>query len=204
MPDAAPATSAARSIASVCIYCGSSDNVDASYKTEARELGQILAENGLRLVYGGGGVGLMGEAARGAYEAGGKVLGIMPQFLRTRERLLDEVETIVVQSMHERKMMMFEESDAFVVLPGGVGTLEEVIELLSWRRLDLHKKPIIFLNSGGFWQPFFDLVDFTVSKNFTPDAFRHTYKSVDTIGEVLAAIAEMAAHDEEIDTRRIL
>ncbi|UDF02571.1 TIGR00730 family Rossman fold protein [Asticcacaulis sp. AND118] len=203
MPDATSAT-LPRPILSVCIYCGSSDAVDQRYKDEARQLGGILAAHQLRLVYGGGGVGLMGEAARGAYEAGGKVLGIMPQFLRTKERLLDEVETVIVESMHERKMKMFEESDAFVVLPGGVGTLEEVIELLSWRRLDLHKKPIIFLNSGGFWQPFFDLVDFTVGKKFTPDAFRHTYKSVDTVDEVLDAIAEMASHDEEIDTRRVL
>lgn len=203
MPDSVSPASP-RPILSVCIYCGSSDAVDQRYKDEARALGQILAGNQLRLVYGGGGVGLMGEAARGASQAGGKVLGIMPQFLRTKERLLDEVETIVVQSMHERKMMMFEEADAFVVLPGGVGTLEEVIELLSWRRLDLHKKPIIFLNSGGFWQPFFDLVDFTVGKGFTPDAFRKTYKSVDTVEEVLGAIAELASHDEEIDTRRVL
>jgi len=204
MPDAVPGKSPARPISSVCIYCGSSDAVDPRYKAEARQLGTLLGENHLRLVYGGGGVGLMGEAARGAYEAGGKVLGIMPQFLRSRERLFDEVETIIVQSMHERKMMMFEESDAFVVLPGGVGTLEEVIELLSWRRLDLHKKPIIFLNSGGFWQPFFDLVDFTVKANFTPEIFRNTYKSVDTVEEVLGAIEEMASHDEEIDTRRVL
>ncbi|MDC7693425.1 TIGR00730 family Rossman fold protein [Asticcacaulis sp. DXS10W] len=203
MPDSVSAA-AQRPIVSVCIYCGSSDAVDQRYKDEARQLGGILAAGNLRLVYGGGGVGLMGEAARGAYEAGGKVLGIMPQFLRTKERLLDEVETIVVQSMHERKMMMFEEADAFVVLPGGVGTLEEVIELLSWRRLDLHKKPIIFLNSGGFWQPFFDLVDFTVGKGFTPEAFRRTYKSVDTVEEVLGAIEDLASYDEEIDTRRVL
>lgn len=207
MPDASPPPSPCtptRPVLSVCIYCGSSDAVDQKYKDEAYALGKTLAENSLRLVYGGGGVGLMGESARGAYEHSGKVLGIMPQFLRSRERLFDEVETIVVQSMHERKMMMFEESDAFVVLPGGVGTLEEVIELLSWRRLDLHKKPIIFLNSGGFWNRFFELVDFTIDAKFTPEAFRRTYMSVDTVEEVLAAIAEMSCWDEDIDTRRVI
>ncbi|MDC7684307.1 TIGR00730 family Rossman fold protein [Asticcacaulis sp. BYS171W] len=202
MPDASPAPR--RPVLSVCIYCGSSDAVDQRYKDEAFALGKILGSNGLRLVYGGGGVGLMGESARGAHEAGGKVLGIMPQFLMSRERLYDDVETIVVQSMHERKMMMFEESDAFVVLPGGVGTLEEVIELLSWRRLDLHKKPIIFLNSGGFWEPFFKLVEATIATNFTPESFLRTYKSVDTVEEILGAINELSSHDEDIDTRKVL
>jgi uncharacterized protein (TIGR00730 family) len=190
-------------INSICIYCGSSDFVDEAYKAEAYELGQILAKSGHKLIYGGGGVGLMGEAARGAYQAGGAVLGIMPEFLRSRERLFDEVETIVVQSMHERKMMMFEKSDAFVVLPGGVGTLEEVIELLSWRRLDLHKKPIIFLNSGGFWDRFFELVNYTIEQKFTPESFRRTYMSVDTVTEVLNAIETLRCHVENIDTRKI-
>ncbi|ESQ80465.1 TIGR00730 family Rossman fold protein [Asticcacaulis sp. YBE204] len=202
MPDASPAPR--RPVLSVCIYCGSSDAVDQRYKDEAFALGKILGSNGLRLVYGGGGVGLMGESARGAHEAGGKVLGIMPQFLMSRERLYDDVETVVVQSMHERKMMMFEESDAFVVLPGGVGTLEEVIELLSWRRLDLHKKPIIFLNSGGFWEPFFKLVEATIDTNFTPKSFLNTYKSVDTVEEILGAINDLSTHDEDIDTRKVL
>jgi len=196
--------SAQHPIRSVCVYCGSSDAVDERFKTEAYSLGKIFAENGLRLVYGGGGVGLMGMAARGANENGGRVIGIMPEFLRSRERLYDDVETIVVQTMHERKMRLFDEADAFVVLPGGVGTLEEVIELLSWRRLDLHKKPIIFLNSGGFWEDFFALVNHTIEKGFTPASFRHTYMSVDTPEQVLAAIAEMSCHDENIDTRKVL
>ncbi len=191
-------------IKSVCVYCGSSFGNDEAYKTAANDLGQVLAGAGLRLVYGGGGVGLMGETARAAHEAGGKVLGIMPQFLRSREILFDDVETRVVVSMHERKMMMFEESDAFVVLPGGVGTLEEVIELLSWRRLDLHKKPIVFININGFWDPFFALVDYTLQAQFTPPAFKYTYVSVDKIEDVLPAIAEMMSVDRQIDTRRVV
>jgi uncharacterized protein (TIGR00730 family) len=198
----APATD--REIKSVCVYCGSSFGNDAAYRQAAHDLGQILAGAGLRLVYGGGGVGLMGETARAAYEAGGPVLGIMPKFLRTREHLFDEVETRVVDNMHERKMMMFEESDAFVVMPGGVGTLEEVVELLSWRRLDLHKKPIIFVNINGFWQSFFDMIEHSLGSGFTPENFRHTYISVDTVADILPAISEMRTHDEDIDTRKVL
>ncbi len=189
-------------IKSVCVYCGSSFGNNEAYKTAANDFGQILAGAGVRLVYGGGGVGLMGETARAVHDAGGKVLGIMPQFLRSREFLYDDVETRVVTSMHERKMMMFEESDAFVVLPGGIGTLEEVIELLSWRRLDLHSKPIIFLNIDGFWQPFYDLIAHTLKAQFTPSNFGLTYASVDRVEDVLSAIAEMKAQDVKIDTRR--
>ena len=191
-------------IKSVCVYCGSSFGNDEAFKTSANDLGQILAGAALRLVYGGGGVGLMGETARAAHDAGGKVLGIMPKVLRSRELLFDDVETRVVTSMHERKMMMFEESDAFVVLPGGVGTLEEVIELLSWRRLDLHNKPVVFVNVNNFWQPFFDLIDYTLKAQFTPPAFKHTYVSVNTVSEVLPAIAEMASTNRQIDTRRVI
>ena len=133
-------------ISSVCVFCGSSNAADPDFLASAREFGKILAAEGIRLVYGGGGVGLMGAVAKAAHDDGGKVLGVMPQFLRSREIVYDEVETVMVTSMHERKMLMFERADAFVVLPGGIGTLEEVVELLSWRRLDLHRKPIVFLD----------------------------------------------------------
>ena len=122
---------------SVCLFCGSSDAADPIFTRAAAEFGAATAGIGWRLVYGGGGVGLMGASARAAHEAGGRVVGIMPAFLRSRERLFDEVETIVVTSMHERKQLMYDQSDAFAVAPGGIGTLEEVVELLSWKRLDL-------------------------------------------------------------------
>lgn len=191
-------------IKSVCVYCGSSFGSDPAYRQAALDLGQVLAGADLRLVYGGGGVGLMGETARAVHDAGGKVLGIMPQFLRSRELLYDDVETRVVTNMHERKMMMFEEADAFVVLPGGVGTLEEVIELMSWRRLDLHKKPIIFLNINGFWEPLFTLIEHTLKSQFTPASFLNTYISVDTVEDVLTAMAGLTAVDVDIDTRRLV
>ncbi len=175
-------------IRSVCIYCGSSDRVDPKYAAWAEALGTRLARAGIRVVYGGGGVGLMGAVARGAHEAGGAVLGIMPRFLRSVERLYDEVETRVVETMHERKMIMFEESDAFITLPGGIGTLEEVVELLSWKRLNLHDKPVIFLNQDGFWDSFFAMVEHGVEAGMTPQAFLAAYASCDTVDAVMDAL----------------
>ena len=180
-------------IGSICVYAGSSDAADPALLAAAGGLGEILARDDIRLVYGGGGIGLMGACARAAHAAGGRVLGVMPEFLRQREILFDEVETIVVRSMHERKMLMFEESDAFVALPGGIGTLEEVVELLSWRRLDLHAKPTVFYNPGGFWDPLFGFLDKTIALNLTPAAFAATWRTVDTVEALLPAIREMAA-----------
>lgn len=173
---------------SVCVFCGSSDAADPALLEAASELGRALAAENLALIYGGGGVGLMGACARGAHEAGGKVLGIIPHFLKERERRLDVVETVVVDSMHERKMMMFERSDAFVVLPGGIGTLEEVVELLSWRRLDLHGKPVVFYNPNGFWQPLFKLFQHTVDEHLTPPSFMHSWVAVDEVGKIIPAL----------------
>src|SRR5579863_4867324 len=142
-------SSTARRLDSVCVYCASSNAADPDFLSDASAFGRILAEAGLRLVYGGGGVGLMGACAKAAHERGGRVLGVIPHFLTSNERPLKIVETVIVSSMHERKLRMFEEADAFAILPGGIGTLEEVIELLSWRRLGLHAKPIVFLNAKG-------------------------------------------------------
>jgi uncharacterized protein (TIGR00730 family) len=185
--------SAPARIGSICVYAGSSDAVDPALIEGARALGATLAREGIRLVYGGGGIGLMGACARAAHAAGGRVLGVMPEFLRQREILFDEVETIVVRSMHERKMLMFEESDAFVALPGGIGTLEEVIELLSWRRLDLHAKPTVFYNPDGFWDSLFDFLGATIAQNMTPKAFRETWSAVDSVEAILPTLREMAA-----------
>lgn len=173
---------------SVCVFCGSSDAADPALLDAASELGRALAAENLALIYGGGGVGLMGACARAAHEAGGKVLGIIPHFLKERERRLDVVETVVVASMHERKMMMFERSDAFVVLPGGIGTLEEVVELLSWRRLDLHGKPVVFYNPNGFWQPLFKLFQHTVDEHLTPPSFMHSWAAVDEVEKIIPAL----------------
>ena len=184
-------------VKSVCVYCGSSFGSEEAYKTGARDLGQIIAGAGLRLVYGGGGVGLMGAAARGAHEAGGKVLGIIPEFLRGREQPFDDVETVVVTSMHERKMMMFERSDAFVVLPGGIGTLEEVIELLSWRRLELHAKPIVFHNPRGFWDPLFALLRHTIDEGLTPPSLASAWRSVESASDITPTLLSWSAETRQ-------
>ena len=173
---------------SVCLFCGSSDGTDPRYIQAASEFGKATAEAGWRFVYGGGGVGLMGASARGAHDAGGRVVGIMPAFLRSRERLFDEVETVVVTSMHERKQLMYDQSDAFVVAPGGIGTLEEVVELLSWKRLDLHHKPVVFLNLNGFWNGFFALMKHSVEEGMTPPSFLDAWTVADTVGEAMAQV----------------
>lgn len=173
---------------SVCLFCGSSDLSDPAYTEAARAFGRQTAESGWRLVYGGGGVGLMGASARAAHEAGGRVLGVMPGFLRSRERLFDDVETLIVPSMHERKTIMYDQSDAFVVAPGGVGTLEEVIEVLSWKRLDLHSKPVIFLNLNGFWEPLLAVMEHSIAEGMTPASFRQAWVVCDTVEAAIAAM----------------
>ncbi len=173
---------------SVCLFCGSSETVRPEYLAAARAFGEATARAGWRLVYGGGGVGLMGASARAAHEAGGRVLGVMPGFLRSRERLFDEVETLVVQSMHERKTIMYDQSDAFVVAPGGVGTLEEAIEVLSWKRLDLHAKPVIFLNINGFWDTLLAAMEHGIEEGLTPASFRQAWIVCNTVEEAMEAV----------------
>ncbi len=139
---------------SICVYCGSNDGRLPEYAAAAERLGRDMAEAGVRLVYGGGSIGLMGIVARSVLAHGGDVTGIIPQFLKDREVMLKEVsELIVTADMHERKRIMFERSDAFVALPGGIGTLEEVVEMMTWAQLDQHEKPILIVNINGFWDP---------------------------------------------------
>lgn len=179
-------------IQSICLFCGSSTTADPAYLGAAADFGRLLADGGVRLVYGGGGIGLMGAAAKAAHASGGRVLGVIPEFLRKREVLYDDVETVVVRNMHDRKRIMFEQSDAFAVFPGGIGTLEEVIELMSWRRLSLHSKPIVFFNAGGFWDPLFELLDHTVQAQLTPSWLPSTWGVVDQVEDVLSKAEEMA------------
>jgi hypothetical protein len=174
------------------VYCGSSNDADPKFLQAAFAFGAELAKTGLRMVYGGGGVGLMGECARGAHEAGGRVLGIIPGFLTSRERKYDLVETVVVENMHERKMMLFEESDAFVVLPGGVGTLEEIVELLSWRRMDLHNKPVVFYDPRDFWKPLYDLFQHTVDEKLSPPDIMKAWRSTDDVRRIIPLLREIA------------
>ena len=184
------ADNVAPTLGSVCVFCASSPGIDPAYMAGADRLGALLAEHGVRLVYGGGGIGLMGAVARATHAAGGQVLGVMPTFLSRREMAFDSVETVFVQSMHERKARMFEESDAFAVLPGGIGTLEEVVELLSWHRLGLHSKPIVFLDSA-YWGPLFELMRHTVAQGLTPASFLDSWRVVERPEDILPAMRAM-------------
>ena len=158
------------SIRSVCVYCGSSPGRNGLYLEAGTTLGRAIADAGLRLVYGGGTKGIMGAVAAGATERGGRITGIIPRFLIRKEagehapQALDEF--VVVENMHERKHRMFEESDAFVALPGGVGTLEEIVEIMTWAQLGRHRKPIVFANVAGFWNPMLALVDHMRAEGF--------------------------------------
>ena len=153
-----------------------------------------LAAEGVRLVYGGGGVGLMGAAATRRSRGWGRGAGCDSRASCRRVRWCSTtVETVVVRNMHERKRIMFEQSDAFAVLPGGIGTLEEVVELISWRRLDLHAKPIVFFNQDGFWEPFFALIEHTVVQSLTPAWLPDTWGVTDDVGELLPLIRRLAA-----------
>ncbi|MCP5083285.1 MAG: TIGR00730 family Rossman fold protein [Alphaproteobacteria bacterium] len=154
-------------IRNVCVYCGSGPGTDPVYASGATILGRCLAEAGVGLVYGGGSLGLMGITARATLEHNGHVTGIIPDFLIKREMMLEEVQELVVtKNMHERKMEMFERSDAFVALPGGVGTLEELIEMSTWRQLGRHTKPIVLANIAGFWDPLLNLLSHMRSQEF--------------------------------------
>lgn len=177
-----------RALKSVCVYCGSSNTTKPEYLDLAARFGAALAARGWRMVYGGGAVGLMGRCAKAAHEAGGDVLGVMPRFLERREITYTAVPHRMVDTMHERKHVMFEESDAFVALPGGIGTLEEAVETLSWARLGLHRKPMVFLSEDDFWAPFFALMEHTVAANLTPASFRETLTYVNTIEACLEAL----------------
>jgi len=146
-------------IQTVCVYCGSGPGTNPRFVEAAIGLGKALAENGIRLVYGGGSIGLMGAVATSVLDHGGAVTGIIPDFLTARENALTRVqEMIVTPDMHERKRLMFERSDAFVALPGGIGTLEELVEQLTWQQLGRHSKPVLLANIENFWEPFFALI----------------------------------------------
>jgi uncharacterized protein (TIGR00730 family) len=145
---------------SICVYCGSGLGADPAHEEAARILGRAMAAADIRLVYGGGSVGLMGTVARTVLEAGGAVTGIIPAFLRNREHPMDGLtDLIVTEDMHQRKMLMFEHANAFVALPGGVGTLEELVEQLTWAQLGRHRKPVLVANIHGFWDPLIALLD---------------------------------------------
>jgi uncharacterized protein (TIGR00730 family) len=184
----------------MCVYCGSGGGRGPQYLEAARVLGRMMAEQNIRLVYGGGGLGLMGEVAASVLKHGGYVTGIIPQFLSSKERMLRDVqELIVVEDMHQRKRMMFEKSDAFVALPGGIGTLEELVEQMTWAQLGRHKKPIILANIGGFWQPLLGLLGHMRDEQFIRSGFEVRFVTVDRADQIVGAAQAAASPDSRTD-----
>lgn len=177
---------------SMCVYCGSRFGHNDHYSEAAKTVGRTIADAGVRLVFGGGAGGLMGASAAAARDQGGEVLGIIPKFLQEQEGLLAGIDSVEVKTMHERKTGLFEESDAFCVLPGGIGTLEEVVEVLSWSSLAIHKKPIVLCNVEGYWDPFCALIDHICKEGFAYPGLRRALTVVDDPTEVVtAALAAM-------------
>ncbi len=165
-----------KTIKSICVFCASSESVDDSYKTVATELGRAIGKRGIDLVYGGASIGLMGCVARGAHEEKGKVIGILPEFFHTKDiGYLDADELIITKDMRERKAKMDERSDAFIVLPGGVGTLEEAMEILSMRQLKLSDKPLVFINTQGFYDKLNETFDAMIGQNFAKENIRNMF-----------------------------
>jgi uncharacterized protein (TIGR00730 family) len=189
-------------IRTICVYCGSSPGNDPAFVEAARTFGKILAENRVRLVYGGGSLGLMGALATAVLDDGGEVTGVIPEFLMTRERKLTRAQEIIVtRDMHERKRVMFERADAFVALPGGIGTLEETIEQMTWAQLGHHNKPILLANIRHFWDPLLELFQHMNQYRFihSLDLFNYlvTERVEDVLSRLEAAIAPVREKEKE-------
>ena len=172
----------------ICVFCGSSLGEDDAHMKLASQLGEEIAKRGHSLVYGGGGLGLMGATARAARDSGAKVVGIIPHFLNAIEKTIPGIEHEFVEDMHSRKIRMFDLADAFIVLPGGMGTLEEVIEVMSWQRLNLHDKPIVFLSDTGFWDKLVDVFGDIIAAGFAPKTLHNDIESDANVDSVFKTI----------------
>jgi uncharacterized protein (TIGR00730 family) len=185
-------------IRTICVYCGSGPGTNPRFIESAIALGKTLAENGIRLVYGGGSIGLMGAVATSVLDHGGTVTGIIPDFLTARENALQRVqEMIVTPDMHERKRLMFERSDAFVALPGGVGTLEELVEQLTWQQLGRHTKPVLLANIDGFWEPLLALLAHMRATEFIRPSLSLDILKAERVEEILPRLRAAAARAPE-------
>ena len=173
----------------ICVYCGSGNGRNPAFTAAARTLGEQLAVHGIGLVYGGGSLGLMGEVARATLDSGGRVTGIIPGFLTEKEKMMRDVdELIVTEDMHERKRLMFERSDAFVALPGGIGTLEELVEQLTWVQLGRHSKPVVVANMAGFWNPFLSLLTHMKADTFIRPGLDLSFTVVEDAAKIVPAV----------------
>lgn len=189
---------------SLCVYCGSSSDVDPVHLDNARALGRMAAERGVGIVFGGGRVGLMGVLADACMAAGGRVIGIIPRDLDDREvghRDVSELE--IVDSMHVRKMRMFHRSDAFCVLPGGLGTLDEAFEIITWRQLGFHDKPIVLFNLAGYWNPLLALIDHQIAEGYVRPQHRELFEVVEAPEAVFEAVARARPPAKPARTERL-
>jgi uncharacterized protein (TIGR00730 family) len=192
-------------IHSIAVFCGSRPGVNPAFAEAARALGLGMAAAGIRLIYGGGQIGLMGQVADGVLAGGGKVLGIIPEFLMQREVAHPGVEMVVTDSMHSRKLRMFEESDAFVTMPGGLGTFDETFEIITWRQLGLHDKPILICDVAGWARPLAGLVDAAVASGFAYPSSRALFEVCDGVPALLQRLRQLpgriAAEPTEVTER---
>ncbi len=191
-------------IASLCVFCGSKTGDDPAFEAAARRLGELMVERGVRLVFGGGRIGLMGVVADAVLGGGGEAVGVIPEFLKDLEVGNDEVtEQIVTASMHERKNRMFELSDGFVVLPGGLGTLDETLEIVTWKQLRLHSKPVVIVNTGDYWSALEALVESIVEGGFAHPAVAELFTLVDGPDDIFPALAAQPEPKEEVLTSHL-
>jgi uncharacterized protein (TIGR00730 family) len=185
----------------VCVYCGSSPGNDPDFVAAATRLGALLADNGIGLVYGGGAGGLMGALATAVRARGGEIIGVIPRFLRARENMFEGAsELVVTDDMHDRKRIMFERSDAFVALPGGIGTLEELVEQLTWAQLGRHRKPILIANIKGFWDSLLGVLDHMDDSGYIHSSEALNFLVADTVDDILPALQRAAASLSDAET----
>ncbi|MGH6665074.1 MAG: TIGR00730 family Rossman fold protein [Pseudolabrys sp.] len=181
-------------IRKICVYCGSGPGTDPAFIEAARDFGAILAKNGIGLIYGGGAIGIMGEISRAVLDNGGEAIGIIPEFLMSREHAMQGENTLIVtRDMHERKRKMFELADAFVALPGGVGTLEETVEQMTWVQLGRHRKPILLANIQNFWEPLCALLDHMKKLDFIRGDLSFDLLVADKVEDILPMLQKAAA-----------
>jgi len=196
-----------RGLRNICVYCGSGSGTDPAFAGAAGDFGRALAEAGIGLVFGGGGRGLMGEVARATLQHGGHATGIIPRFLIEAEKAFAEVnELVVTESMHERKLTMFERSDAFVALPGGVGTLEEFVEQMTWSQIGQHDKPLVLANVAGYWDPLVALFEHMLRHAFIRPGLDVRYHVIDDIADIIPALTRLVAtepHDAAVPLEKL-
>lgn len=178
-------------IKNICVYCGSANRVDQTYKDAATAMGKAIVSSGRGIVYGGGRVGMMGLVADAGIDNGGSVIGIIPEYLVHKELQHEKLtEMHVVDNMHTRKRMMVERADAFVILPGGYGTLDEAFEIMTWKQLGLHEKPVVFWNVNGYWDSLFAMMDKIAEEQFAGAESKNLYQVITDIDDLGAALAK--------------